>query len=146
MGFSLEEEMPALMPRPRGLGFSMRAFVDAEHATDTMTRRPPTGFLVYLNNAPIYWLSKKQTSVETSSFGSEFTAMKQCTEYIRGLRYKLRMMGIPCGKPAYVYGDNQYVLYNTTIPESTLPVLVEELQNSIGYLSRTNQVVTDIDA
>ena len=46
--------------------------------------------------------------------------MKACTEYIRGLRYKLRMMGIPCDEPAYIYGDNKSVLYNTSIPESTL--------------------------
>jgi hypothetical protein len=52
------------------------------------------GFIVFLNGAPIYWSSKKQTSCETSTFGSEFVAMKQATEYIRGLRYKLQMMGI----------------------------------------------------
>ena len=46
--------------------------------------------------------------------------MKHGTEYIRGLRYKLRMMGIPILGPAYIYGDNQSVLFNTTIPESTL--------------------------
>ena len=46
--------------------------------------------------------------------------MKQCTEYVRGLRYRLRMMGIQILGPTYVYGDNQSVLYNTTIPESTL--------------------------
>eukprot|EP00980_Cylindrotheca_fusiformis_P026859 scaffold17702_cov118-Cylindrotheca_fusiformis.AAC.1 len=79
----------------------MRAFVDADHASDSMTRRSRTGFLVYLNSAPIYWLSKKQTCVETSSHGSEFTAMKQATEYVRGLCYKLRMMGIPCAEPTY---------------------------------------------
>ena len=37
----------------------------------------------------------------TISFGSEFIAMKQCCEYIRGLRYKLRMMGIPVEGPTY---------------------------------------------
>ena len=68
----------------------MRAFVDADHAGDSITRRSRTGVLVYLNMAPEYWMSKKQTSVETSSFGSEFIAMKQRVEYIRGLRYKLR--------------------------------------------------------
>ena len=46
--------------------------------------------------------------------------MKQCCEYLRGLRYKLRMMGIECEGPAYIEGDNQSVLANTTIPESTL--------------------------
>ena len=90
------EELPPNMPEPRGTGFVMRAKVDADHAADTVTRRSRTGFLVYLNCALVSWTSKKQTSVETSSFFSEFVAMKQCCEYLRGLRYKLRMMGIPC--------------------------------------------------
>ena len=64
------------MPEPRGLGFTVRAKVDADHAADTVTRRSMTGFLVYINSALIYWFSKKQTGVEKCSFGSEFTAMK----------------------------------------------------------------------
>lgn len=128
-GLDLKEEVPSNMPEPRGQGFVMRAYVDADHAGDSVTRRSRTGFLVYLNMAPIYWMSKKQTSVETSSFGSEFIAMKQCTEYIRGLRYKLRMMGIPCEEATFVFGDNQSVLYNTSIPESTL----KKKSQSIAY-------------
>jgi hypothetical protein len=115
-----KEELPLNMPEPKGFGFVMRCKVDADHAADTISRRSRTGFIVYLNSAPIYWMSKKQNSVESSSFGSEFIAMKQCCEYIRGLRYKLRMMGIPCEGPAYIYGDNQSVLANTSIPDSTL--------------------------
>lgn len=115
-----KEELPGNAPTPRGFGFKMRAFVDADHAGDSVTRRSRTGFIVFLNSAPIYWTSKKQTSIETSSFGSEFIAMKSCCEYIRGLRYKLRMMGIPCDFPAYVYGDNQSVLANSTKPFSVL--------------------------
>lgn len=94
--------------------------MDADHAADTTSRRSRTGFVVYLNSALIYWTSKKQTSVESSSFGSEFVAMKQLCEYLRGLRYKLRMMGIPVLGPVYIQGDNQSVLANTTVPESTL--------------------------
>jgi hypothetical protein len=123
------EELPTNMPLPRGQGFTMRAKVDADHAGDTVTRRSRTGFLVYLNCAPIYWFSKKQSSVESSSFGSEFVAMKQCCEYLRGLRYKLRMMGIPCEGPVYIEGDNQSVLANTSIPDSTL----KKRNQSIAY-------------
>jgi hypothetical protein len=115
-----KENLPPNAPPPRGFGFWTRAKVDADHAADTVTRRSRTGFIVYLNCSPIYWLSKKQTSVESSSFGSEFCSMKQCCEYLRGLRYKLRMMGIPVDGPAYIFGDNQSVLANTSIPESTL--------------------------
>ena len=55
--------------------------------------------------------------------------MKQCCEYLRGLRYKLRMMGIPVNGPSYIYGDNQSVLANTTVPESTL----KKKSQSIAY-------------
>ena len=115
-----KEEIPQDMPETRGRGFVIRAYVDADHAGDCLTRRSRTGFLVYLNSAPVYWSSKKQGSCETSTFGSEFMAMKQCCEYLRGLRYKLRMMGIPVDLPSFVFGDNQSVLYNTTLPDSTL--------------------------
>ena len=115
-----DEELPPNAPAPRGFGMKIRAFVDADHAGDTKTRRSRTGFLIFLNSAPIYWTSKKQTSIETSTFGSEFIAMKNCCEYIQGLRYKLRMMGIPCDFPAYVYGDNKSVLSNTSLPNSVL--------------------------
>ena len=70
--------------------------------------------------SPVYWLSKKQNSVESSAFGSKFTAMKQCCEHLCGLRCKLRMMGIPVDGPCHVHGDNQSVLNNAGIPDSTL--------------------------
>ena len=126
---STKEELPPNMPEPRGLGFVIRAKVDADHASDTVSRRSRTGFLVYLNSALTYWWSKKQTSIESSSFGSEFIAMKQCCEYLRGLRYKLRMLGIPCDGPSLIYGDNQSVLANTTIPDSAL----KKKSQSIAY-------------
>ena len=123
------EEITPNMPKPRGVGVTMWSRVDADHAADTTNRRSRTGFLVYINSAPIYWMSKKQNSVESSSFGSEFVAMKQCCEYIRGLRYKLRMMGIQVNGPAYIQGDNKSVLCNTSIPDSTL----NKKSQSIAY-------------
>jgi hypothetical protein len=32
--------------------------------------------------------------------------MKQATEYIRGLSYKLQLMGTTVDEPAFVFGDN----------------------------------------
>ena len=124
-----EEQVPANAPEPRGMGFVMHAKIDADHASDTVTRRSRTGMLVWLNLSLIHWWSKKQNSVESSSFGSEFIAMKQCCEYLKGLRYKLRMMGIPVMGPAYISGDNQSVLANTTNPDSTL----KKKSQSIAY-------------
>ena len=46
--------------------------------------------------------------------------MKQGIEAVRGLRYKLRMMGVGISGLTYVYGDNMSVIHNTQHPESTL--------------------------
>ena len=47
-------------------------------------------------------------------------AMKQACEFVRGLGYKLRMMGIPVDKPSFMFGDNQSMLANTANPGSTI--------------------------
>jgi len=124
-----KEDIPSNAPAPKGIGFTIRAFVDSDHAGDSITRRSRTGFIIFLNSAPIFVYSKKQESCETSSFGSEFIAMKTCCEYLRGLRYKLRMMGIPVETPAYVFGDNQSVLTNSSKPHSVL----KKKSSSIAY-------------
>ena len=74
-------------------------------------------------------MSTKQPGVETSTFGSEFLAMKDACDYLRVLRYKIRMMGISLEHCCYVYGDNKSVLYNTTLPEST----IRKKAHSIAY-------------
>ena len=68
------------MPTPIGKEVVIRCFVDADHAKDTVTRRSRTGFIIFVNNAPIYWMSKKQNTCETSTFGSDLVAMKTATE------------------------------------------------------------------
>lgn len=45
------------------------------HARNRVTRRSHTRILLYLNTAPILWCSKAQTTVESSTFSSEFVAM-----------------------------------------------------------------------
>ena len=115
-----KEAIPGNMPKPRGNVMSTHCFVDANHASDTETRRSQTGILLFCNCAPIMWYSKRQNSVEASTFGSEFTAMKNAIELIESLRYKLRMFGVPIEGPTNVYCDNEAVCKNTTKPESTL--------------------------
>ena len=46
--------------------------------------------------------------------------MKQCCEYVRGLSYKIIMMGIPIDLTTYIIGYNQSVLYSTSNPHSSL--------------------------
>ena len=85
-----------------------------------MIRSSRTGFVIYLHQAPIYWFSKRKNGVECNTFGSELIFIKQCCECVRGLRYKLRMMRVLVIGCLFLYGDNQYVLCNTCIPDSNL--------------------------
>ena len=73
------------MPEPKGNSVNITVFVDADHAGDRATRRSFTGILIYVNRVPIIWFSKKQNNVETSTFGSEFVAMRIAKEITEGL-------------------------------------------------------------
>ena len=114
-------------------------WVDSDHSGDKMTRRSRTGYFIFLNTALIDWLSKKQATIEGSVFGSEFVAMKTGVEALRGIRYKLRMMGVPLTGPNYAYGDNMSVIYNTSRPESTL----KKKSKSICYHAVRKAVASD---
>ena len=124
-----KEAMPPNMPEPRGLDVILTCFVDANHAGDQHTRKSQTGVLIFMNKSPIHWYSKQQPTVEASTFGAEFCAMKTAVEMIEGMRYKLRMFGVPIDGPANVYCDNEAVYKNTVIPESTL----RKKHHSIAY-------------
>ena len=63
-----KEQMPSRMPKPRGLEVETSAFVDASHAANKKTRRSHTGYLIFVNKAPIIWYSKKQNTIEASTF------------------------------------------------------------------------------
>ena len=114
------EAIPPNAPQARGEEVDLRMHVDGEHAGDKLVWRSRTGFVTFINMALIKWLPKKQPTVETSVFGAEFVAMKHGMETLRGLRYKLRMMGVPISGPSFIYGDNMSVVHNTQRPESTL--------------------------
>ena len=103
--------------------------MDASHADDMRNWWRQTGILIFLNKAPIIWYSKKQNTVETSTFSSEFIAMKTAVELVESLRYKLRMFGIPIEAPTNLFCDNEAVYKNVSLPESTL----EKKHNSIAY-------------
>ena len=118
-----EDLMPHRMPAPRGQTVATAAFVDASHGANKVTRKSHTGFVLFLNRAPIVWYSKRQQTVETSAFSAEFIALKACLEAIEHLRFKLRCIGVPMpqGEPTHAFCDNESVVKNkTTNVESTL--------------------------
>ena len=109
--------------------------MDADHASNRLTRRSHTGIIILVNKAPVVWYSKRQNTVESSSFGSEFIAMRIAVDLIQALRYKLRMFGVPLGPnpdlplPADVFCDNQSVVTNSSDALSKL----NKKHNSIAF-------------
>jgi hypothetical protein len=83
------EEIPKDLPPEKGPRVRMTVYVDADHAHDLVTRRSITGILVILNNTPIRWISKRQKTVETSTYGSELFVSRIATELILEIRYML---------------------------------------------------------
>ena len=62
-------------------------------------------------------------------FGAKFLAMKIVMETLRGIRFTLRMMGVPIYGVLYIYGDSMSVINNNQCPESNL----KKTSNSIFY-------------
>lgn len=126
------EELPHRMPKPRGIAVVTTAWVDASHAANKVTRRSHTGYILFVNRAPVKWVSRRQQTVESSAFSSEFIAMKQCLEDVEHLRFKLRMFGIPFQEDwssTHVLADNDSMVKNSTKVESTL----NKKHSSIAY-------------
>ncbi len=83
------EQIPNNMPKALGNSVTTTCSVDADHAGCKATWRSHTGILIYVNRAPIVWFSKWENTVESSTFGSEFIALKTAIDLIESLRYKL---------------------------------------------------------
>ena len=88
-----------------------------------------TGILIFWNRTPIIWRIKQQNGVETSTFGSDFTAMKNGVELIAALRYKLRMFNVPTDRSKDMFCDNEAVYNNASMPELQL----QKKHHSIAY-------------
>jgi len=114
------EDFPIKMPEQLGNPVHVLAYVDVNHARNMKTRRSHTGIILYINQAPIIWYSKRQNTVEASSFGSEYIALRICTEMVEALRYKLRCFGVPVQGSSDILCDNKSVVTTSSVPTSVL--------------------------
>ena len=69
-------------------------YVDANLHHDQVTGRALTACLHIVNATPSHWIAKRQSTVETATFGSEFVAARIATDQIIGTRYILMYLGI----------------------------------------------------
>ena len=91
-------------------------YVDANLHHDQVTGKAVTACLHMVNATPSHWHTKRQPTVETATFGSEFVAARISTDQIIDLRYTLMYLGVPARSKSYMFGDNKSVVDSASIP------------------------------
>ena len=65
-----------MLPKYQGVPVSTTSYVNSLHASNKITCRSHTRFIILPNVTPTIWYRKRQNKVEASTFSSEFIAMK----------------------------------------------------------------------
>ena len=117
---NVQEIIPNNCPKPLGKSVTTTTTLDANLLHCLATGASRTACLHFCNHSPTDWYSKKQATVETATYGSEFVVAKTATEQIMDMRYTLRYLGAPITSKSYMFGDNRSVATSATLPHSTL--------------------------
>ena len=114
------ELIPSDAPLPKGHPVTLSHYVDANLYHDWVTGRSVTGILHFINATPIDWFSKRQSTVETATYGSEYVAARTCVEQVIDLRNTLRYLGVPIRGMSWMFGDNESVVNSSAQPHAKL--------------------------
>ena len=117
---NVQEIIPNKCPNPLGKSVTTTTTLDANLFHCVATGASLTACLHFCDHTPTDWYSKKQATVETAMYVSEFVAAKTGTEQIMDLRYTLRYIGVPFKSNSYMFGDNRPVVTSATLAHSTL--------------------------
>ncbi len=112
--------LPLNMPTLLGRFVTLMHYVDANLYHNLITRRSVTGILHLASKTLINWYSKKQTTVETATYGSEFIAARICVDQSINLKNTLHYLGVPVCNQAYMFGDNKSAVNRSTVPHAKL--------------------------
>jgi hypothetical protein len=107
---NIKELLPKDAPEPLGNYVTLSHYVDANLMHDITSGKSITGILYLVNKTPIDWYSKKQATVETATYGSEFVAARVCVEQIIDLCTTLQYLGLPIRDKSHMFGDNKSVV------------------------------------
>jgi Reverse transcriptase (RNA-dependent DNA polymerase) len=117
---NVSEMLPSDAPKPLGKYITLTHYYDANLFHDIITGRSITSILHLINKTPLDWYSKKQTTIEMATYGSEFVAAHTCVDQIIDLCTTLCYLGVPLRDRSYVFGDNKTVMDSSIIPYAKL--------------------------
>ena len=117
---NVTELLPTDMPEPLGKPVVTVSYVDANLYHDMLSGKSVTGILHFLNKTLCDWYCKKQATVETATYGSEFSAARTAVEQITDLRTTLQYLGVPVHEQSHLFGDNKSVVDSSSLPGAKL--------------------------
>jgi hypothetical protein len=116
----VKEIIPTDIPESKGTYVSLSHYFDANLCHDMVSGRFVTAILHFLNQNPMDWYSKKQATVETATFGSEFIAARATIDQIVYIRMTLHYLGVPIREKSYIFGDNKTIINALSTPHAKL--------------------------
>ena len=105
-----KEETPHEIPEPKAKHVTTTMYVDANLQNDQVAGRALTACLYLVNATSSHWHTKRQASVETVTFGSQYVEARIATGQIIDLRYTLMYLGVPVRSRIHMFGDNKSVV------------------------------------
>ncbi|GJW45064.1 retrovirus-related pol polyprotein from transposon TNT 1-94, partial [Tanacetum coccineum] len=91
---------------PKGSGFELTAFSDADHAGCIDTRKSTSGGIQFLGDKLVSWMSKKQDCTAMSSAEAEYVALSASYAQVMWMRTQLKDYGFNYNKIP-LYCDSQ---------------------------------------
>ncbi|GJX44677.1 hypothetical protein Tco_0261353 [Tanacetum coccineum] len=91
---------------PKGSGFDLTAFSDADHAGCIDTRKSTSGGIQFLGDKLVSWMSKKQNCTAMSSAEAEYVALSASCAQVMWMRTQLQDYGFNYNKIP-LYCDSQ---------------------------------------
>ena len=100
-----DEELLQLL-YPKGNKVNINIFFDSDHTVNWMIRWTHTGIILYIYMAPAVLYSKRQNTIDSSTFGSELISLWTAFDMIEKIICKLRLMRVSVEGLASVFCDN----------------------------------------
>jgi hypothetical protein len=80
---------------------------DSSHRSDFDDEKSTTGWVFLVNNGPVSWCSKKQSSVTISSMEAEYMALSEAGREAISRRNLFADLSIQLLHPPHILSDNQ---------------------------------------
>lgn len=88
---------------------TLRAYANADWASEISDRKSTSGFCVFLGDFVISWKNKKQSVIAHSTAEAEYRAIAHATSEVVWLRWLLSDMGVTLSSPTPLYRESMTI-------------------------------------